>query len=360
MIWYILVNNDYDVAYIDYEMLFYGGSMLISVIVPVYNAEKFLKETIESVLAQTYRELELILVDDGSTDNSGNICDEYARIDERIKVIHQVNKGISAARNVGLDIMNGEACFFLDSDDAMLPDLLQKTADLMMANDVDIVAFSYTNFLIPDDRELLKEKELKHSIPVCEEGVYTRQEVMDLQYREMLPTVVTNKLYKKKIWEKLRFKEGRVYEDTDIIFSVLGKINRMFITNDILLVRRLREGSVTKVFTYKNLRDKVMAYRHYYQFIIRHKKDYFSPELADQAVKKWYETLMSELYFYAVKEMDDKKKAIALLNKEIHNVEKLIELKKAGVRIRAAAFIHSYVPLPVAVAIYRFYNKVRK
>ena len=109
--------------------------MLVSVIVPVYNAEKFLKETIESVLAQTYQDFELILVDDGSTDGSGSICDGYARTDERIKVVHQANKGLSAARNAGLDIMNGDACFFLDSDDAALPNLLEKTvADMIEYN----------------------------------------------------------------------------------------------------------------------------------------------------------------------------------------------------------------------------------
>ena len=333
--------------------------MLVSVIVPVYNAEKFLKETIESVLAQTYQDFELILVDDGSTDGSGSICDGYARTDERIKVVHQANKGLSAARNAGLDIMNGDACFFLDSDDAALPNLLEKTVIYMKEYNADIVAFSYTNFMIPDDKELLKEKELKPSIPVCKEGLYTKQEAMDLQFREVLPTVVTNKLYKRKVWENLRFCEGHIYEDTDIIFSVIENITNIYITNEILLVRRLREGSVTKIFTYKNLRDKVMAYRHYYQFIIRHKKDYFTTELADQAVKKWYETLMSELYFYAVKEMDNKAKAVALLHKEIRNVEKLIDLKKAGSKIRIAAFIHSYVPLPIAVRIYKLYNKVR-
>ena len=105
---------------------------MISVIVPVYNVEPYLEEAIESVIHQTYTNLEIILVDDGSTDGSGRICDRYQKKDSRIKIIHQENRGLSAARNAGLDICKGGMIAFLDSDDAFCKDMLQKMSDAML------------------------------------------------------------------------------------------------------------------------------------------------------------------------------------------------------------------------------------
>ena len=95
---------------------------LVSVIIPVYNVEPYLKEALDSVLDQSYQNLEIILIDDGSTDRSGKICDDYSETDDRIRVIHQENKGLSSARNKGLDLMHGELVAFLDPDDAYHPD----------------------------------------------------------------------------------------------------------------------------------------------------------------------------------------------------------------------------------------------
>lgn len=100
-------------------------SPLVSVIVPVYNVKPYLNEALDSVINQTYRNQEIILIDDGSTDGSGEICDEYATRDNRIKVIHQTNQGLSAARNAGLDIMHGSVISFLDSDDAFHPQMIE-------------------------------------------------------------------------------------------------------------------------------------------------------------------------------------------------------------------------------------------
>ena len=114
----------------------------ISVIIPVYNVEKFIEQSIKSVLNQTYKNLEIILVDDGSTDSSGSICDEYSKKDKRIKVIHQDNKGLSGARNSGLDIATGKYIMFLDSDDyfennsceILYSEIEKKQADYVIGN----------------------------------------------------------------------------------------------------------------------------------------------------------------------------------------------------------------------------------
>ena len=118
--------------------------MLVSVIIPVYNVESYLEEALDSVLNQSYDNLEIIIIDDGSTDSSGQICDNYEKKDERVYVIHQEHRGLSAARNTGLDIMTGEAVAFLDSDDAFNQDFIKVLADIMEKENVDVVVCNHT------------------------------------------------------------------------------------------------------------------------------------------------------------------------------------------------------------------------
>ena len=112
--------------------------MKVSVIIPVYNVEKYLPRCIKSVLDQTYQDLEIILVDDGTKDNSGIMCDEYATKDNRIRVIHKENGGLSSARNSGIEIATGDAVFFLDSDDYLPTECIEKMVCLMEEKDADI------------------------------------------------------------------------------------------------------------------------------------------------------------------------------------------------------------------------------
>ena len=114
---------------------------LVSIVIPIYNVEKYLNECVDSVIVQTYHDLEIILVDDGSTDNSGKLCDEYKKIDDRIKVIHQKNGGLSAARNTGMDSAIGEYLYFLDSDDYIEPQTVERLVDTIEQEKADIVLF---------------------------------------------------------------------------------------------------------------------------------------------------------------------------------------------------------------------------
>ena len=110
----------------------------------MYNAKNYLRETIDSLINQTYKNLEIILINDGSTDDSGEICEEYAAKDKRVRVFHQSNKGVSATRNAGLDLMTGDFVAFLDSDDAYQPNCIEKMMDAMTRAEADIVACKYT------------------------------------------------------------------------------------------------------------------------------------------------------------------------------------------------------------------------
>lgn len=119
---------------------------LVSVIVPVYNVLPYLKESLDSLIGQSYQDLEVILIDDGSTDDSGKLCDEYANHDKRILVIHQENKGLSAARNIGLDKANGEYIAFLDSDDAFHCCFIEKLLSSIISKDADIALCKFSDY----------------------------------------------------------------------------------------------------------------------------------------------------------------------------------------------------------------------
>ena len=136
---------------------------LISVIIPVYNVEKYLHRCLDSVIAQTYQNIEIICVDDGSIDESGRICNQYAVRDARIKVIHQENQGLSAARNRGLDAAEGEYIAFVDSDDYILEDMYKKMLDKLLNYNVDLCVCQW-QYEFSDGRQVVKRKNIDPTI----------------------------------------------------------------------------------------------------------------------------------------------------------------------------------------------------
>ena len=189
----------------------------ISVIVPVYKVEPYLHRCVDSIINQTYQNLEIILVEDGSPDNCPQICDEYAQQDSRIKVIHQENNGLSAARNAGLDIATGNYIAFVDSDDYIDPDMYETMLNIMSEHNADIVECGY-RWVKPDityDRENTKKID-----------IYTPLKALDALYfgDQMfggISIVVWNKLYKADLLKNLRMVEGYIHEDVEFTPKVL-------------------------------------------------------------------------------------------------------------------------------------------
>ena len=182
-------------------------SPCISVIVPVYKVEKYLKECIDSILAQTYRDFELILVDDGSPDNCGKICDEYARRDDRIIVIHQENKGLSGARNTALDIAKGEFVTFIDSDDVVNIRYLELLLS-GMDEDIDIVAsllHEFSGSFVDVCFDLDEAGYIKYTAKEGIVALYKNADGMNV--------CAAGKMYRSKTIGKLRFPVGRIHED---------------------------------------------------------------------------------------------------------------------------------------------------
>lgn len=173
---------------------------MFSIIVPVYNVEKYLDKCLASILRQTFKNFECIIIDDGSPDNSNAIIDKYVKLDQRFKVIHQKNMGISAARNAGLDIAKGEYVVFVDSDDYIADDYLEKFALKIADTDADIVICGFI--------EAYKDYE-KNKVFAVESTEVIKQNIL----ADIWPSYVWNKCYKKDLFTNIRFPVGKIFED---------------------------------------------------------------------------------------------------------------------------------------------------
>lgn len=192
---------------------------LISVIVPVYKVEQYLRRCVDSVLTQTYQNLEVVLVDDGSPDRCGAICDEYAKKDSRIGVIHQENRGLSAARNAGLDACTGQFVTFVDSDDYIERDLIQRLFDGI--GDADLCGCG----VIREEQsgEIISVTKTADRIALPGKNVLCQHYTGENGRLGIAAVAVWAKLYRKELWEGLRFYEGLMFEDMHIMPFLLGK-----------------------------------------------------------------------------------------------------------------------------------------
>ena len=194
---------------------------LISVIVPCYNVEEYLPKCIESILSQTYRNLELFLVDDGSPDRSGEICDEYAVRDKRIKVIHKENGGLSDARNAALDVMTGEYVTFVDSDDYVAPDYVELLYKLIAENDVRLSVTGFRTFAENTSPEI-------GNYPVTERVLGTVEALTEMFYQRAFDTSAWAKMYHRSLFsDGIRYPKGWLYEDLSVTYRLMMKCDRI-------------------------------------------------------------------------------------------------------------------------------------
>ena len=193
---------------------------LISVIVPVYNLEDVVEGCINSILAQTYENLEIILVNDGSSDKSPEICDKYRARDSRIVVIHQQNGGISRARNAALDIMRGAYVAFVDGDDAIAADYIDVLYGDLTGSDADVAICSWQDVL-PGDAPVPAKKSF------CVRVMGRDEALRNMLYQEDFDSAMWAKLYKSTLLTNIRFPEGKIYEDLAVSYKVLFSAHRV-------------------------------------------------------------------------------------------------------------------------------------
>lgn len=335
---------------------------MISVIVPVYNVKPYLEEAIESVIGQSYKDLEIILVDDGSTDGSGEICDIYAQKDSRIKVIHQENKGLSAARNTGLDICSGEYIAFLDSDDAYCKDFLRKMLESMQKSDADI---SECNYAIYFGNQRMKEgsidrKRKRFGKHLNRAGVYNTKEALNAICNGKIAVSVWGKLYRQSIWHSIRFSEGHNYEDMDIILSVFENAKRACLIEESLVMHRKRKGSITKTYSFENVTDIELAQQHFMKFIIEHTPMYFDQEIQYRYCDKMAGFLLTEYHRYAWVNIPQKDECMDFLQKKIDAMRQKIDLKHSGIKVRGAFFLYYHFPRWISVIIFAIFRLALK
>lgn len=209
---------------------------MISVIVPVYNVEPYLRKCLDSIINQTYSDLEILVIDDGSTDGSGKICDEYVEKDERIKVFHTENRGLSAARNLGLDEAHGDWISFVDSDDWVERDFCKIPYELAISHKADIVIFRFKS---------ASGKERKWSFS---SGIKTKDEAIRLIHSEA-SVVVWNKMFQKRLFRNIRFPVGKLYEDNAVTHKLIHCANCIYYSDMILYNKLRRPGNITSSMT---------------------------------------------------------------------------------------------------------------
>ncbi len=216
---------------------------LISVIVPVYNAAEFLDQCLESIVAQTYRHLEILVVDDGSDDGSGQLCDQWAVRDSRIRVIHQPNGGHSAARNTALDVMSGELVMMVDSDDVVHPAFASTLLQVMSENDADIAVGSY----LPFDTSEMAFPALPSHQQI--KNLNQQEAILAVFYQQGLTHSPWGRLFKASLFQGIRFPLGIIYEDLAIIYPLLKKCSRVTVTDAVLYGYRQHATNSMRVFS---------------------------------------------------------------------------------------------------------------
>lgn len=232
----------------------------ISIIVPIYNMEKYLNRMLDSLITQTYKNLEILLIDDGSCDNSGKICDEYAKRDNRIKVVHKTNKGVSISRNLGIELATGDYIGFVDSDDTIDKMMYEKLYTNLVNNDCDISACNYCTF---------------STVPVFKYSnkidIFNKEEALkDIISNGLITNFLWNKLFKKEIFNNILFPSGKIYEDIYVMPKLLENINKLCFDNSKLYGYFFRTDSCVNTYN----KSKNMNYLEFNDSCYNHLKKY--------------------------------------------------------------------------------------
>lgn len=268
---------------------------LISVIIPVYNVEKYLIKCFESITNQTYKNIEIIVIDDGSKDRSGMICDEYAEKDDRIKVIHKENEGVSTARNIGIRNASGEYITFIDSDDYVANNYIEILYDYCKKSDADL---SVCGVIDVKGKKIIRESKGVNKII---DGKEALKELLDEKY---FSCVIWAKMYKTNIMKKYEFnRETKIAEDLEVLYKLLPTLNKVVINtkNKLYFFRERENSAISDKFNVNHLIEIDISNN-----IINYVSENF-PEIEKYAIKRYIRANMSYiLKILKQEEIDDK------------------------------------------------------
>lgn len=308
---------------------------LVSVIVPVYNVEKYLEECINSIIKQTYRNIEIILVDDGSIDKSGEICDRYLKLDERIKVIHKENKGLSDTRNVGIDYAKGKYICFIDSDDCIDNRYVEILYNSCVKNNCKISQCDYVEFMDGQDMPEMQEVEIKEKSFTSEEmleGIYNENHIRNI--------IAVNKLYERELFNNVKYTVGKIHEDESTTYKLFLNCNMIAYVDKQLYFYRKRNDSITgQAFSLKKL-DYVEALEERITIL----KNKNMKKLYALTLKEYAYILLSyynKFKKYLPKEKEERKK---LIKKYRRIVKKIIVQKNLKIKTKTIVIVMYFYP----------------
>lgn len=298
---------------------------LITIIIPVYNIFHYIERCIKSVVVQSYTNLEIIIVDDGSTDGSGQICDRYARLDNRVTVLHKANGGLSDARNYGIDRCQGTYIMFLDGDDWVEPTIVEELYTVHKNADVDFVQCQFMYAYENGEKKYLDVNQQKISF-------YSKNEAIK-SFVESGPQGVSvaawAKLYRRDVFKRIRYPKGKMHEDVftmcDIVFSAISKVA---VINKPLYNYFQREGSISNSVNYERLKDQLAC-----QVYVKECVDKYTPQFKSEANKILYDIIIDIVNHISPSDLNIQSEFL----KEIQISSKRIpihDLKKFGYTLR--------------------------
>ena len=272
----------------------------ISVIVPVYNVEAYVKECLDGLLAQTYPDFEIVAVDDGSTDNSGKILDDYAAKDSRIHVIHEENGGLAHARNAGIAAANGELIACVDGDDTVAPDFLEKLEKPFESGDYDVSVCDMEYHFEDGHTEESSGGSFSHT----NARVYAKLVLIN--------NSACNKLYKKSLFDDLPFPDGKLYEDLATIPAIIYKAEEVIKVNAPLYYYRQRSGSIRH-----SLSDGIFDIYDAIDRVKQYVKDHGNESEVLQEIDHLYIIHGLDAITLKIKDGDDRKVQLAMLEENM-------------------------------------------
>ena len=292
---------------------------MISVITPVYNSKKYLNQSISSILNQSYSDFELLLIDDGSTDGSSAVCDEYAEKDGRIRVIHQKNQGQATARNRALDIAKGEYIAFVDSDDYIHPKMLEVLVNALEKSGADIAVCGHARGTDAD----YQWKSVNDQYELYSGKSFLRDSVLNKKGKHWL---LWDKVYKRSCFNNVRLPEGRIYEDNAAVYKLLYNADKVAVTDDVLYYYFTNESSTVN----QSFKPKHLDWLTVLEEMIPFFQEYDEAEMLDWANHLYLTSLADLLRKARAKNIDDS--VIRSLREKLHR-QYLIEKSKYTVDI---------------------------
>lgn len=289
----------------------------ISVVIPVYNVEKYLSECLDSVVNQTYKNLQIIIVDDGSTDSSGKICDVYAEKDNRITVVHQKNAGAGAAKNTGLELIDGDYFSIIDSDDYIELDMYEKMVNSLEKYNADIVQCLFRNVYVNDSFD--RKYKIKGNYPkVLTPKNFLKEYLYDWKY-----AIFANKVFKSSLLKDIRFPVGRKIDDEFFTYKLICNSKKIVNIEDVLYSYRMRKTSVMNENDSDRLiYDRIDCFVERYDYIRRK-----YPSLNKKYLAKLYDSLL--YYKTQVKNTEKLEKYISKIQKpKINKIDKINEIMR--------------------------------